>query len=117
MQFINKPIFFLGIFFLFISCSGNQDKTPLNILNKDEMVAVLIDIQLADATVNLSKYGQSHFPGDKVKLFDEIYSKHKITKKKFEESFVYYTDHPEKFQKIYAEVITGLSRKQAELAK
>ena len=117
MQFINKSILITGTFFLFISCSPSEEKTPSEILSKEEMVSVMIDIQLADATVNLSNYGQSNFPNDKEKLFTEIYTKHKVTKKKFRESFSYYTARPEKFEKIYDEVITGLSKKQAELAK
>ncbi len=71
---------------------------------------------MADAAVNLSNYGQPNFPSDKEKLFLQIYAKNKLSKKQFEESFAYYTAHPEMFKKIYEDVLTGLSRKQAEIA-
>ncbi|MES1225248.1 MAG: DUF4296 domain-containing protein, partial [Bacteroidota bacterium] len=105
MQFINKSLLFGVTLFLCVSCSQGEEKLPANILNKEEMVRVLIDIQLADAAVNLSNYGQTKLPADKDKLFEKIYSDHKMNRKKFEESFLYYTNHPDKFEKIYDEVI------------
>lgn len=117
MQFINKSILFAGFLFFLISCSNKKEKLPDGILKKEAMVAVMIDIQLADAAVNLSNYGQTNFPNDKEKLFQSIYLKHAINKKIFDASFAYYTAHPEEFEKIYDDVITGLSSKQAELAK
>jgi hypothetical protein len=117
MQFINKSFLLIASLLILISCNSKKDEIPNGILTKDEMISILIDVQLADATVNLSNYGQANFPNDKQKLFALIYSKHKVSKKKFEDSFVYYTNHPETFEKIYDEVINGLSRKQAELSK
>ncbi len=117
MQFINRSLLFLFFSIILNSCAGKQEKIPDGILSKVDMTVVMIDIQMAEATINLSNYGQSNFPSDKQKLFDTIYSKHKISKKKFEESFAYYTAHPEIFEKIYEDVISGLSSKQAELAK
>ena len=117
MQFIYRLLLLFSVFLILISCSRSDEKIPASVLNANEMVLILIDLQLADAAVNLSNYGQSSFPTDKEKLFETIYDKHKITKKKFEESFAYYTAHPEKFEKIYDQVITGLSSKQAESSK
>lgn len=117
MQFKNKSLLFLfSVFILMMSCSSKKNKdAPENLLSKENMVSVMMDIQLADAAINLSNYGQGNYPNDKQKLFTEIYSKHKITQKQFEESFTYYVEHPEDFQKIYDDVISGLSKKQAEM--
>jgi hypothetical protein len=117
MQFINKSLLFVAGIFLFIACSGKEEKRPTSVLTEEKMIALVIDIQLADATVTLSNYGQSNLPIDKEKLFAAIYKKHNTSKKIVEESFFYYSGHPEQFEKIYEEVITGLSKKQAELAK
>ena len=117
MQFKNKSLLFLlPVFILMVSCSSNKNKaTPENLLSKENMVSVMMDIQLADATINLSNYGQGNYPNDKQKLLTAIYAQHKVTKKQFEESFSYYVEHPEEFQKIYDDVISGLSKKQAEM--
>lgn len=117
MQFINKSLLFVSGIFLLISCAAKEEKTPSSVLTKDNMIQLVIDIQLAEATINLSNYGQSNLPNDKEKLFEAIYKKHHTSKKIVEESFFYYTGHPEQFEKIYEEVITGLSKKQAELSK
>ena len=118
MQDKNKPLYICYlIFLLLLNACSQEEKTPKGILNKSEMKEVMIDIHLADAALNLSNYGPSNYPTDKKGLYETVYLKHKITKKKFEDSFAYYTDHPEVFEKLYADIIEGLSRKQAELAK
>ncbi len=117
MQFINKSLLLCATLLLFISCASKSKKTPATILKSDKMVAVLIDIHLADAAVNLSNYGQSNLPNDKEKLYSQVYLKHQLDKKIVEESFAYYSQNPEEFEKIFDDVITGLSKKQAELAK
>ena len=105
-----------SVFLLVMSCSSKKEKdAPDNLLGKENMVKVMMDIQVADAAINLSNYGQGNYPNDKKKLFAEIYAKHKITRKQFEESFSYYVDHPDEFEKIYDDVIEGLSKRQAEM--
>jgi hypothetical protein len=117
MQFMSKTLLYCITLFLFISCTTSSQKVPRSILKSEKMVAVLIDIHLADAAVNLSNYGQSNLPNEKEKLYAEIYKKHNLDRKTFEESFTYYADRPMEFAKIFDEVIIGLSKKQAELSK
>lgn len=117
MQFINKSVVIVFSLFFFISCSKGEKKIPQGILKEEKMVELLVDIHLAQAAVNLSNFGQSNLPNDFEKLKKDIYSKHQISKEKFLESFTYYTNHPEKFDKIYGDVITELSRQQAEYTK
>lgn len=117
MQFRNKSLGFLLFLLFFISCSKGEEKIPEGILNESKMVQTIVDLHLAEAAVNLSNYGQSNLPNDLDKMRTEVYLKHKISKKKFEESYTYYANHPEKFEKIYENVITELSRQQADFTK
>ncbi|MBK9477528.1 MAG: DUF4296 domain-containing protein [Bacteroidetes bacterium] len=117
MQFIKKYLLVFSFFGLANSCSSTSDNLPGNLIVKDSMITVLIDIHIADAAANLSNFNQQELPPDKEKLFREVYSKHGLTKAKFDSSFIFYTQHPELFEKIYEEVIIGLSKRQAELSK
>ncbi|HRH02075.1 MAG TPA: DUF4296 domain-containing protein [Bacteroidia bacterium] len=117
MQFIKKYLLVFSLLGFANSCTTNSDGLPDNLIGRDSMITVLIDIHIADAAVNLSSFNQQELPPDKEKLFREIYSKHGLTKAKFDSSFIYYSQHPELFEKIYEDVIIGLSKRQAELSK
>jgi hypothetical protein len=117
MQFIKKYLLVFTFLWLANSCKSTSDNVPDNLLGKDSMITVLIDVHIADAAANLSSFNQHELPPDKEKLFREVYSKHGLTKAKFDSSFIFYSQHPELFEKIYEEVIIGLSKRQAELSK
>ena len=117
MQVINKLLLFVLFVILNFACGKSETKIPDSIQSPKMMTEILVEVHMVDAAVNLSSYGQPNLPTNKEKIFLQIYQKYGISKKQFEESFNYYTAHPELFEKIYAEVIAGLSRKQAELSK
>lgn len=105
------------IFQFFIGCSSKKDETPPGIIPRDKMISILIDVQQAEAkiqTYNLNandstrniEYGYYH----------SIFKKHHIKSSEFETSFKYYSKNLELLNKMYDEVITGLSKHQAESA-
>jgi hypothetical protein len=103
-----------GLFF--VSCSKKEEKIPAQIIPKDKMVHVMVDIHLAEA------HSQFNIPFDDPKkakqgYYKFIFNKYKITSSQLMASWSFYAAHPEIFEKIYEEVITELSKKQAESAK
>ncbi|HKR04100.1 MAG TPA: DUF4296 domain-containing protein [Bacteroidia bacterium] len=107
---------FISILFLcslaFASCSKKEEKIPADIIPKDRMVQVLVDIHLAEAR------SQFNAPFDNSKnvkqaYYKFIFNKYKITYAQLMKSWSFYSEHPAIFTKIYDEVITELSRKQA----
>ena len=107
------------ILFIFLFLHGCKDKTvviPADILTKNEMVPLLADIHLAQATITIFEYT------DTVKFSVKDYQrailkKRNISEKKFEASLKFYSDHPELLVGIYEEVVNELSRKQGEIEK
>lgn len=108
------------IFFLFIiilsACSSNdkQVKIPENILSKGEMAAVMVDIHLLEASLNISSYGRDQVVMNNINPNSDILKKNNITKEKFEESFVFYSENPVLFSEVYQLVLNELSKMQAE---
>ncbi len=80
------------------------------------MVQLLVDYHLAESqtqlrsTVEDSKTLQHSY-------YKFIFTKYKTNFTQFKKSFDFYSSHPEIFSKIYDEVITELSKKQAEASK
>jgi hypothetical protein len=117
MKLSSKKITFsfliIAVFFFFISCSKKSVEVPKNILTKEELVPILVDIHLAQAFIGMNQFSDS----SKFNLQDYssyIYKSHHMTKEKYENSMAFYTLHPELLDEIYQEVINELSKKQSE---
>ena len=99
---------------LLSSCSKKEEKIPENILSKEKMIAVMVDVQMAEASIQ----NRSLSITDSTKLiaagyYKNLFEKNKITEQQFRESFLYYSHHLDLLNKIYEEVINELSKKQA----
>jgi hypothetical protein len=90
---------------------------PSNLLNKGQMTSLLVDIHLTEASLKLNQTGI--LPKD-INLYYSssyapIFKKHKSTPKQFEESLKWYSNHIDQLDEIYTEVITRLSKLQAQI--
>jgi Domain of unknown function (DUF4296) len=79
----------------FISC-GNKEKIPAGILKPDKMQAVLWDIIRADAfTAEIIKKDSSkNATQEDLKLQQQIFAIHQVTKDDFYKSYDYYKANP-----------------------
>ena len=88
---------------------------PADVLPKDKMAEVMVDIHLLEATVNLTVTATDkaafNEKGDQI----DVYKKHNITRKQYEDSYLFYTRHPELLGEIYQQVLNELSKMQAEV--
>lgn len=98
-----------------LSCQQEENK-PDYILSEEEMIEVISEFQVAEATIRLGY----HRNPDSLILNDSIYAamfrKLNISKAMFDSNYTYYSDRPEQLEKIYEKVITGLSTRAAELS-
>ena len=116
---IEKRIKIIGLFILMINfgCGSQGAKTPDGILTKEQMIPIMVDTQIAEAALSVK-----NIHGDSAKqyaadYYNFIYIRHKVKKEVFEKSLDYYIQHPKELDAIYSEVITELSKKEAEEAK
>ena len=92
----------------FVACNNKEkENIPTGILSKEKMVAVITDLHIAEAAINLNLLTADS-------LYN-IYEKNKITKAQYDSSFKYYTMNPDLLLKIYDEVLNEISKKQAEV--
>ena len=82
---------------IFIASCSEKDRVPKGILPQSKMESVLWDMISADEFV--SGYSLLQNPSldrkqESFKLYDEIFSIHKITAKEFRNSLSFYQSHP-----------------------
>lgn len=113
-----KKILNVFVFIFLIACTEKQPETiPADVLSQEKMTAVLVDVHLVEATMNLNVMSPGNIViPDNYPLSIDVLKKHQITKKQYFDSFIYYTQHPDVLNKIYEEVINDLSKLQAKVA-
>ncbi len=117
-QFKSKICFLIFLSITFFSCSKKAEKIPDDVLSQKKMIEVLADIQVAEAGIQL----RNSTPSDSVSSlaiseYKYVFEKHHISDSIFKKSFLYYTSHPDLMSDMYKEVITTLSKRQAEINK
>lgn len=101
--------------FLFWSCDQSAVRIPSDVLPKDTMVNVLMDIHIAEAGVRTLVTDSLNY---KVKeYYYSIFEKYHITDVQFKTSMRFYTEHPRILEEIYQKMIEKMSEKEAEVLK
>ena len=113
-----KKAVYLFVFIFLVACSEEESvEIPSTILPKEKMAAVLVDIHLIEATMNLNVMSieNAGAPANAAVSID-VLKKHNITKSQYDTSFLFYTQHPDMLSKIYENVIIELSKLQARVS-
>lgn len=107
----------IPLLLIFFACTEKKEvKIPDNILSKEKMTAVLTDVHIVEAMINLNLVRIGNTPQDTTNYYN-IFKKNNTSRKQYEDSFKFYSDHPELFKEIYDGVLIELSKKQAEVNK
>ena len=85
---------------------------PHGILSRREMQAVLVDMHKTDAIMQASGYTSSAYADVESKAYFIMLQKHHITQAQFDSSLVWYTKHPQLFDKIYPKVTAQLEQER-----
>ena len=93
--------------FLFVGCNGAFTSSA-DILGKKKMQDVLWDIVQAEAYTKkiIQKDSSKNSAAENVKLQQQIFSKHNITKEDFYSSYQYYQQHPSEMQSILDSIVS-----------
>jgi hypothetical protein len=100
---------------IFISC-GNKNKIPEGVLKPDIMQAILWDVIKADAfTAEITRKDSVKKTADvNLKLQQQIFTIHKITRENFYKSYDYYKENPGKLKVILDSIIMQAERYKAK---
>jgi len=99
------------MFFFFSSCRNEDEKTAIK---EAEFQEILIDIHIMQTQMEEFKAINDTSLYATGKGYEEIFSKHGVSKEQFDETFKYYISNPKKMDKMYEKIIDELSMREAK---
>lgn len=106
-------MFGLSIMLFLTSCVNKNKTIPPGIIPVSEMVSILTDFHMAEATCNQfnARNPQTRVFSDELKL--KILSRYRQSLKDFTVSLSYYNNNGDQFLDIYKQVVDSLQMRQA----
>ena len=117
VQMYTKALLFGIILLAIASCGVGKNTIPKEVMDKRVMVPILVDIHLADAIIEKRSSIEKPDTAMTQNIYQQIFQAHHITRNQFYNSYHFYETHPVILNELYAEVITELSKKDAQLGK
>ncbi|MGB3073715.1 MAG: DUF4296 domain-containing protein [Chitinophagales bacterium] len=99
----------LFIVFIYCACASEIEKAPEGILSKDKMIAVLLDVHIAESSVNSRGMTNQQLNQNVAAKYEDVMKKNGTTFDTFKKSFDYYLHHPEQYEEIYLEIVNKLT--------
>ena len=84
---------------------------PRGILSSRQMRELLVDLHKTDAII-LTQHLQYGHDEEKAIYYAQVLEKHSITQAQFDSSLVWYTAHPQLFDKIYPKVVAQIVKEK-----
>jgi hypothetical protein len=107
---MKKAMLILAILNLtFISCDKEVIPKPSPLIKEKQMINMLVDIHLAEATFNHMRYDSIIRNSSSENFYYSVLQKYEVADSVFEKSFVFYASNPRNFEKMYREVMNKLS--------
>jgi hypothetical protein len=100
----------------FLGCS-DDDTIPEKIIPQKEMQTILWDLLLADRYTSqyIAKDTTKKIKIENLKLYDQVFQVHKITKAQFIESFDFYLQRPDLTKVMFDSLSAGANSKRGEV--
>ena len=97
-----------------MSSCGNKEQLPAGVLKPEKMKAVLWDVIKADVFTAefIKKDSSKNATAENLKLQQQIFAIHKVTKADFYNSYDYYKGNTGEFKKIIDSMVTQAERKK-----
>ncbi|AZQ63663.1 DUF4296 domain-containing protein [Flammeovirga pectinis] len=106
----------LALGLLLVSCGPEKPQAPANLLSKDVMVNVLIDLYKAEATISTQHLPKDEAMNAYTKLEKDIYTKNSTDSTTFNKSYEFYLkDNVDEAAAIQKEVVEKLKAEKEEL--
>ena len=113
-----KKLFIIFVFLLtgLVSCDKLPIEKPENLISEKEMIKMLVDIHIAEATFNHMRYDSLIKKSSSANFYYSILDKYQTPDSVFEKSFVFYASTPKQFEKMYQDVMNKLSETEQEFS-
>ncbi|MGI8892979.1 MAG: DUF4296 domain-containing protein [Bacteroidia bacterium] len=103
----------LTLILTLFSCSEQEVSIPDEIISREQMVQILAEMHIADASINYKSLGDTSRLNSAI-IYRQVLNKYSVSAEHYRESYQFYLDHPKLINKMYDEVINELSRRQSE---
>ncbi len=90
---------------------------PSDVLPVEKMKLVMRDMHIADALAETKAQAGGNEKALTMEYYAQIYKNYGITESEFNTSYKFYQQNPAWMDKLYAEVLTELSKKEADVSK
>ena len=117
MAKLRTIILSLIIMGLLVSCGEKRMKVPDNIVNKEKLVPLLVDIHLTDALLMKEKRPHAEKYEKAIKIYPAVLLKHNIDRAVFDSTIRFYVKYPKEFSLIYDDVLRELSILEGAIQK
>ncbi len=113
MKMVRTIIYFTFAVIIFsfanISCNKKSGAQPKDLIAKDKMIDVLVDVHLAEASTEIRSITPQLIDHITAERYQMVFDKYKITLDQFVDSYNYYLEHTGVLDEIYVEVVNRLS--------
>lgn len=97
-----------------IGCSNESSyKVPEGLLSEDTLRQILLDMHIADATLNSLNLKSQYENFTPEGYYNKVLQKHNLTREIFDSSIAFYSRKPEHLDKLYESVLNELSTMEA----
>ena len=103
---------YFGLILMVMASSGCIRKTDIkgdNIIPRDVLVDVLVDIHLIDGVTNDRKFYRRYEDADSVDMLGPIFEKYQVTLEMFDATMLEYTRRPDQMDLVYNDVLMKLN--------
>jgi hypothetical protein len=106
-----RQLLFIVFLVVFVSCQSKvKYKKPDNLISREEMINLLIDMHIATGTTSIKKI----IDDEEKNYMSLVYEKYQIDSTRFAESNFYYLSNIEEYQSIFKEVEKELKKIQEQ---
>ncbi|MFH2141783.1 MAG: DUF4296 domain-containing protein [Bacteroidota bacterium] len=115
---MRKLFFFSFIVLVFNFCSSEvEPEIPDYVISREKIIPVIIDMHIADATLMTLQLDNKENKYRSDFYYEQIFTKHNITKSDFDTSIMFYSRIPDYYNKIYDDVLAELNKMSGELSQ
>ncbi len=103
---------------LLLAACTNDGGVPRDIIGRDEMGKILWDVIQADqfSTIYLAKdSSKTNVKAETMKLYEEVFRLHHITREEFQKSYQYYLSHPDISKVMFDSLSARASKRRPEI--
>jgi hypothetical protein len=112
---MKKIIVALAILVL-ISCAHSTTKNDKNLVPKDKMIQILIQLQLTEANTDPGKVRRDEKEMEKLAVqYQKVFNKNGVKAEDFYSTFNYLLNHPTEMDSTYKDLVTESMRQESKL--